>query len=175
MPDAAGTNADLAAEHHKLAAAVAAGYSGEDERGGRVMSEGNISLIALVVNGVVALAGAYFAFKLAAIKASVDQTKSIVVDTKAEVIAQTPLIQKTQADVADTKAEVQTVSVHTNSMKDDLVRLKGESEFNRGLDTGLKAGVTATVGPTGDQGPPGPRGAVGETGETGATGPRGKP
>lgn len=47
-------------------------------------------------------------------------------------IATFVLAQKNRADVVEIKADIKTVEIATNSMKDALVKAKGEAEFARG-------------------------------------------
>ena len=60
----------------------------------------------------------------------------------------------------ETKAAIVTLEHNTNSIKDALVKVTGESEFQRGLKIGTEGtvGVAGPIGPRGEKGPRGDHG-----------------
>lgn len=64
-------------------------------------------------------------------------TKADVADTKATMA-------ETNKAVEETKAAVAEVVLHTNSMKDALVKVTGEAEFAKGLKEGQEGGTAST-------------------------------
>ena len=80
-------------------------------------------------------------------------------------------LAETTTHLEETREAIVTLEKNTNSIKDALVKVTGEAEFQKGL----KIGAAGNIGAPGIQGPPGQTGVPGERGDPGPRGDKGRP